>query len=137
FDLAVVDVEPVREQQCAARTQVARDLVAVHRGLDRVRDEERDDVGCGDGVGDGTHVEAGRARGGGGAAVRAQADRGGDAAVVQVERVGVTLTAVADDGDAAAGEHAAVRVRGLEDPDGAHSGLPPVSVCGSTGTTAA
>src|SRR5690606_35122722 len=95
------------------------------------------DVGRGDRVADRTHVEAGRARGVGGAAVRAQPDGRGDATVVQVERMRVALAAVADDGDAAVREYAAVRVRGLEDPDGTHSGLPPVSVCGSTGTTAA
>ena len=91
---------------CAKSTRRARLEVRQHLGvpdllLHVVGDENRDELCAADGVGDRRHLEAGLL----GRALRpaslAQADADVDAGVAQVQRVRVTLAAVADDRDLA------------------------------------
>jgi hypothetical protein len=89
----------VREHQRLARLHVGLDLGVVDLGGGLVGREVHDDVGPLGDVGDGEPTTrpassaffAGRAG--------AQADADLDAGVLEVERVGVALRAVADDGD--------------------------------------
>ena len=111
-DLAVVDVEPVGEHQRLAR---ARGPGATPRLVDGaavlVRHQHHDDVGRAPPPRPPGARRAPRpcARSHGRAA-RPQADDDLGAALAQVEGVGVPLAAVADDGEGAAGEPAAVGV---------------------------
>jgi hypothetical protein len=98
LDAAVVDVEAVPEAEGRAGRHVLGDLLLVHVLLVLVRDEEHDHVAPRSGR---VHVHHREAllfglRAGRGAG--AQAHGHVDAAVVQVQRVGVALAAVADDG---------------------------------------
>jgi len=91
----------VREEQRIAGHQVRGDLLDVQLPLHLVGGEDHHQIGLRDGLRDGKHPQALglrlRRRG----AAGAQADAHVDAGVAQAERVGVTLRAVADDGDAA------------------------------------
>ncbi len=96
-DLAEVDVEAVGEHQRLARPQVSGDRLVVDAALHLVRHDDHDRVGLGRGVGDAQHPQP---LGLGLRAARAplvQPHAHVDAAVAQVERVGVPLAAVADD----------------------------------------
>jgi hypothetical protein len=64
-----------------------------------VGQEQRDDLRARHGVADRAHLEAGVLGGRARAAAVAQADLHVDARVAQVQRMGVPLAAVADDGD--------------------------------------
>ena len=94
-----VDVEAVGEHQRLALFQVGRDFVLVEIGLDVIGDQDHDDVGGFGGVGDGQDFQAGGFGFRGALAAGIEADDDVDAAVAQVQRVGVALAAVADDGD--------------------------------------
>jgi hypothetical protein len=95
-----VDVEAVREHQRRTLLHVVVQMLAVDVALQFVGGEHHDEVGPFGGFGDFHHLEAGGLRllGRG----RALAERNGhflDAGILQVQRVGVTLTAIADDDD--------------------------------------
>ena len=101
-----------------AGLEVRRDMLLVDLGLGLVGDEHHDDVGLLRGVVHAHDLEAGLAgllcrRG-----ALTQADADVDAGVEQVERVGVALGAVADDGDLLALDDARVHVLLVIDVNG-------------------
>ena len=100
LDQVEVDVEAVREHQRRALLHVGLKVVLVDVALQLVGRQHHDDVGPLGRLGDFHHLEAGAlgllGRG------RALAQRDGhvlDAAILEVQRVRVTLAAVADDRD--------------------------------------
>ncbi len=110
LDVAVVDVEAVGEGQGGAGLEVRLDLGSEHLGLELIRQKDHHHVGLGGGVGHGLDLEAlllGVLDGLGGGT---QADDDVDAGITQVQRVGVTLRAVADDGDLLAVKHGQIGV---------------------------
>ena len=109
-DLLVADVEAVREGDRLALGEVGGDVLLVHVGLTLVVDEDHDDVRRLRRFGHGHDGEAVLFRHGPGLAALAQADDHVAAGVAQVQRVGVALRAVADDGDLLAVELAQVAV---------------------------
>jgi hypothetical protein len=100
-DVVEADVEAVAEEQRRTLAQVGLDLVRVDGPLHLVRREDDDEVGLLDRVGDREDTQALGLGLGLGLGALGQADAHVDAAVTQVERVGVALAAVADDGDLA------------------------------------
>ena len=94
-----VDVEAVGEHQRLAAREVRRDGGGIERGLAGVGGHDHDDVGPGGGAVGRDDLEAVLLGLGARAAGFGQADLHGDAAVAQVEGVGVALRAVAEDGD--------------------------------------
>jgi hypothetical protein len=98
-DGAEADVEAVGEHEGDVGLHVGRDLGVVDLGGGLVGSEVHDDVGPLADVGHGIDDEAGGARAGGAGRVGAKADADINARVLEVERVGVALRAVADDGD--------------------------------------
>ena len=93
-------VEAVREQQRRAVLHVGVQVIAVDVALQFVGRQHHHDVGPLGGLGDFHHLEAGgfRLLGGG----RSLAQRDGDfldAGILQVQRMGVALAAIADDAD--------------------------------------
>jgi len=93
-------VEAVREHQRRALFHVVVQVLAVDVALQFIRGEHHHEIGPFGGLGDFHHLEAGGLRllGRG----RALAERNGhflDAGILQVQCVGVTLTAIADDDD--------------------------------------
>ena len=110
LDVAEADVEAVAEEQARALLEVRLDVLGVDAALHLVGREDDDEVGLLHGVG---HGEDGQALGLGlGAALAAlgEADAHVDTGVAQVERVGVALAAVADDGHLASLDDAEVGV---------------------------
>ena len=104
LDAAEVDVEAVCKGQSLAGSQVGLDALLVQGGLLLIVNEDHDDIGSLGGLRgghDGHALSFGLdpALGAG-----VQADDDVDAALLQVEGVGVTLGAVADDGDGLAGQ---------------------------------
>ena len=89
----------MREHEGDVGRHVGRDLGVVDLGGGLVGREVHDDVGPLGDFGDGADVEAGLAGAFGVGGVGAEADADVDAGVLEVERVGVALRAVADDGD--------------------------------------
>ena len=81
---------------------VRRDLVVVEVGLDVVGHQDHDRVGGLGGVAGRQHLQAGGFRLLPALAARVQADDDVEAGIAQVQRVRVSLAAVADDGDRAA-----------------------------------
>ena len=104
LDAPVMDVEPVGEEQCGARSQVRRDVGLVDRGLDLVRKQKRDDLGAGGRLGDRADGEPRFLGGSPRAAALPEPDLDLDARVVQVQGMCVALAAVADDRDLAVEE---------------------------------
>ncbi len=98
-DETEVDVEAVAEEQRVAVLQVGLDVVGEDRRLGGVGREDHDDVGPLGDLGGGADGETGFL--GLGPRLRAllQTDANVDARVAQAQRVRVSLTAVADDGD--------------------------------------
>ena len=95
-----VDVEAVREHQRGTLLHVVMQMVAVDVALQFVGGQHHHEVGPFGGLGDFHHLEAGGLRllGRG----RTLAQRNGhflDAGILQVQRVGVALAAIADDDD--------------------------------------
>ncbi|MCY1374876.1 hypothetical protein D9M69_622470 [compost metagenome] len=92
-------VEAVGEGQRGAFLDVVVHFVLVHVGDLLVRQQDHDHVGALDGLGHFLDLQAGV----GGLVPRraalAQADRHVDARILQVQRVGVALRAITDDGD--------------------------------------
>ena len=79
--------------------EVGGNVLLVHIGLILIVDEDHDDVGGLGGLGDGHHLEAVLLGHGPGLAALAQADDDVTAGVPEILSVGVTLRAVADDGN--------------------------------------
>jgi hypothetical protein len=98
IDELVVDVEAVGEHDHVALFQVRLDRLFVDGALQLVGHDDHDDVGFFGGVGDAEDAQAARLGLGLALAPLGQPDTHIDAAVLQVERVGVPLAAVADDG---------------------------------------
>ncbi len=94
-------LKPCANRKCRAGLEIRQDLLLVERGLRAVGHEERDELGALDRVGGGANGEAGLLGGGPRRATFAQPELDLDARLVQVERVCVTLAAVAQDGDLA------------------------------------
>ena len=110
LDVAVVDVEAVRERDGGTRLEVRLDLIGPHLALGLIRGQNHDHVGLGGSIGHGLDVQAlllGELDRLGG---RAEADDDVDAGVAQVQRVRVALRAVADDRDLLAVEHGKIAV---------------------------
>ena len=99
LDGVVVNVETVGEHQRLPRQQVRRDGLPVHLGLQVVWDQHHHDVGIAGDVGDEPHLQTVPLRLGHAAAALVQAHLHADAAVMQVQRVGVALAAVSDYAD--------------------------------------
>jgi len=114
LDVAEADVEAVREEQRRALREVRGDRLGVHAALDLVRRQDHDEVGLLDGLGHRDDPEALSLGLGPGAAALCQSDPHVDAGVAQVQRVGVTLAAVADHGDLAPLDHGQVCVIVIE-----------------------
>src|SRR5436190_6885140 len=116
LDLAEVDVEPVREHQRVARLEVRRDVLLVHLRLRRVGEEHHDDVGLTDGVRGLEHTQSRLLRllprGG----TLAEAHQHVVPGVLEVQRVRVSLAAVAEDRDRLPLQCRTVRTRRGVDP---------------------
>ena len=104
LDLAEVDVEAVREENRGAGLEVRLDLALEDALLHMVGQEDRDEPGALYGGGNRLHRQPGFLGGRPRLAPEAQADLDVDAGVAQVQRVRVSLAAVADDGDLAVQE---------------------------------
>ena len=91
--------EAVREHQRFPRREVLLDVGLVDLGLMLIRDEDHDDVGPLRRVGNAHDPEAGRLRLVDRLARRRKADDHVDGGVLEVERMGVALRTVPDDGD--------------------------------------
>ena len=105
-----VDVEAVGEHQQLAGAQVRRDLGVVDGLLGGVRDEDHDHVGRLDRVGDVHDPQAGLLGEGAALGARREPDDDVDAGLVEVQRVGVALAAVADDRDRLPGQRRRIGV---------------------------
>ena len=99
LDVAVVDVEAMGEGQGIAGLEVGSDELFVDLGLGLIGGEDHDDVGLGRGLCHAHDLEAGLGSLLSGRGALAQADADVAAGVHEIERVGVALRAVADDGD--------------------------------------
>ena len=110
LDLAVVDREAVPEEQQVAVGDPVADLLLPDRVMELVGDEHHHDVAPARGLDDARDLEPGVARRGNRARGRPQPDDDLDARVLEVQRMGVALGAVADDGDGLAVEQLEVRV---------------------------
>ena len=98
-DLLIADIEAMGEGQGLALGHVGGDALLVHVGLDLVIDQDHDDVAPLGGLLDGLHLQTGLLGVGPVLRALAQAHAHVAAGVLQVQRVGVTLGAIADDGD--------------------------------------
>ncbi len=109
-DLLEVDREAVGEEQQVAGGDAVGDVGLPDLGLLLVGQQDHHRVAAAGGFGDVEHLEAGLFGLGAAGGVRAQADDDVDPGVLQVERVGVALRAVAEDGDGLAVEQREVGV---------------------------
>ena len=87
------------EHQGVARIEIRLDLALVEIRLDMVRQQDHDDLGSFGGVRNGKHFQSRPFRLGPGLGTFVQADDDVESALQQVQRVRVSLAAVADDGD--------------------------------------
>ena len=117
-DVAVVDVEAVGESEGVAGLQVRRDVGLVYLGLQLVGHEHHDEVGLFGGRGHVGHAQAGLLGGLDGVRALAQAHAHVAAGVLEVQRVGMTLGSVADDGDLLVLDDVGVAVLFVVDGDG-------------------
>ena len=117
-DLAEADVEPVGEEDGVAVLQVRGHVLLVGRPLLGVGQQEHDQVGLGRGIGHGQDLQPRLLGLGLRRRALPQADPHVDARVPQVQRVGVALRAVAEDGHLAVGDDRTVGV--LLVVDGCH-----------------
>src|SRR5699024_4499506 len=115
LDVAEADVEAVGEGERLALAQVGLDRLAVHLPLILVRGEDHDQIGPLGDLRDGADGEALLLGLGGGLRALAQAHADLDAAVAQVQRVGMALGAEADDSDLLALDDGQVGVVVVED----------------------
>src|SRR5579875_2431917 len=98
LDSAEADVEAVRKHQRLARPQIGRNVLRIGLALRVVRRQDHDDVGPGRGIADRTDLQAGLLGLVDGLAALRQPDANFYARVLKIERVGVPLRAVADNG---------------------------------------
>jgi hypothetical protein len=122
-DVAVVDVEAVGEEQRVAGLEVGGEVAGVQVPLDGVGDQHHDQVGPGGRLGGGGHLEPGRLGPLPAGGALGQPDAHLAAGVVQRQRVGVPLGAVAEHGDLARLHQAEVGV--VVVVDGGHGKEPP------------
>ncbi|MPN62428.1 hypothetical protein SDC9_210176 [bioreactor metagenome] len=113
-DEAEADVEAVGEEQRVAVLEAGGDLRGEEIGLHLVGGQDHDDVGLGSGLRRGEDAQALLLGPGTRPAAGLQADPDVDARVPQVQRVGVALRAVADDGDLATLDDRKIRVLVVE-----------------------
>ena len=85
------------EQHRGARSEVRLDVLAEDLWLHLVGQQDRDELGAGDGVGHRADRQARRLGLAPGGRALAQADLDLDARITEVERMGVALAPVADD----------------------------------------
>ena len=97
--LLISDIEAVSKGQSLAGGQVRSDVLGIHVGLLLIVDEDHDNVSLLGSLGHGVDLEAVLLCHGPGLAALAQADDHVAAGVTQVQRMGVTLGAVTDDGN--------------------------------------
>ena len=116
-DAAVMDVEAVREREGVAGLEVRGDLGLVGGGLGLVGREDHDEVGFLGGLGHAHDLEAGLLGGLARLRALAQAHAHVGARVLQVERMGVALAPVADDGHLLALDELGVRIVLVVDRD--------------------
>ncbi len=109
-DLAEMNVESVREHQRLAGGQVRLDVAVVEIALDVIGDQDHDHVGGFGGFGGGQDAQPGGFRLRFALAAFVQADHDVDAGIAQIQRVRVTLAAVADNRDRLAFEQRQVAV---------------------------
>ena len=110
LDVAVVDVEAVGECDCSARLDVRLDVVGPDGALVLIRSQDHDDVGLSSGFRNGLDFQTlllGVLNGLGG---RTQANDDVHTGIAQVQRVGVTLGTVTDDGNLLAFEDREIAV---------------------------
>ena len=111
FDQLEVDVETVRERQRRTFFEVGGQVIAVQRGLSFVRRQHHDDIGPGGCVCRAEYLETFVFRLPG--AAGAFAERDGDfldAAVAEIEGMGMALAAVADNGHFLAFDQIHIRI---------------------------
>ena len=99
LNVAVADVEAVREEEGGAFLQVGGDLLGVDVALDLVGQQHGDDVALGDGLGHVLDLEASGLSLGPRGGTGAQADDHVNSGILQVQRVSVTLRTVTNDGN--------------------------------------
>jgi hypothetical protein len=93
------NVETVGEHQRVARLEVRRDVLFIDLRLDRVGQRHHDHVGFGAGLGIAQHAQPVAFRLGPALAARVETDAHIHAALLEVERMGMALAAVAEDRD--------------------------------------
>ena len=121
-DAVEADVEAMGEEDGVAVGEVRGDLRLVHRLLLGVRKQDHDGVGPLRGLRDRHHGQAlGLGLGLRGGTV-AQADDHVDARFLEIQRMGMTLRAVADDGDLAIGDERTIGICFVV--HGCHGGTP-------------
>ena len=98
-DLAIVNVEAVGKRERRARLDVVVHAFAIDLGDVLVGQKHHDEIGRLDGLFNRRDLQAGVDRLLPGSAARAQADDDLDAGLMQVKRMGMTLRAIADDGN--------------------------------------
>ena len=123
-DLAKVDGKAVSESQGLALGQMGLDVLLVHIGLLLIVDQDHDDVRSLGRVGGGHNLQAGGLGLGPAFGAVVQADDDVDAALMQVEGVGVPLGAVADDRHGLVLQYAEIAV--VLVIDFCHCRIPPV-----------
>jgi hypothetical protein len=89
----------MREHQRLARRQVALDVAVIDLRLIGVGREHHDGVGPGSGIAHGAHLQSDRFGTLARAAFRMKPDRDADSAIAQVQRMGMALRSVPDNGD--------------------------------------
>ena len=94
-----MNVEAVGKRESSAGFEVGSDMLAEGGGLLFIRDQDHHDIRLGRGFSYGCDFQAGCFGFGPGFAALVQADGDIDAAFLQVERVGMALAAVTDNGD--------------------------------------
>jgi hypothetical protein len=112
---AEADVEAVGEAQHLAGAQMGSNLLLIHRLLGLVGEEHHDPVGLAAGVGHAQHLQAIGPGFLGRAAALVEAHNHVDAAVLEVEGMGMALGAVADDRHGLAAQQGEVGVGVVEE----------------------
>ena len=115
LDVAVVDVEAVGEEHRGVLLEIRLNVVGPDRPLRLVGRQDHDDVGLGDGVGDGCDLQALLLGLGDRLRTLAEPDNHLDARIAQVQRMGVALRSVADDGCLLGLDQRQVRIGIVED----------------------
>ena len=110
LDQPEVDRKAMGEQQGLALGEVRQDVLHVDVRLLHVGQSDHDHVGATDRLGGIDDLEAVLLGDGAGLGARVEADDDLAAAVLEVQRVGVALGTVAEDGERFVGEHAEIGV---------------------------